>query len=153
MNQETVHAPGRRAFVKGSCLAACHLLSASALVPILSGCVGTKYVPATRVGDQLEVPVTSLQDATGNLKRYLVLENDSLSHPVVLYINKPGAYSAFHLKCTHQGQELQAAGEYLVCNAHGSEFDSSGKVKRGPATESLAPLQVQEQDGIIRITV
>jgi len=153
MNQDLPIAPARRAFVKSTCLAACHIIGAVTIAPLLSSCSSTKYVAASRKGSQLDVPLSSLKDYSGKMKRYIVLEHESLKYPVVLYVNKPGVYSAFHMKCTHQGQELQAAGEYLVCNAHGSEFDSSGIVKQGPATQSLAPLSVQELNDTISITL
>lgn len=92
-------------------------------------------------------------DAAGKARRYLVLEHDSLNFPIVVFNEGQDRFRAFLLKCTHQGNELQAAGEYMVCNAHGSEFDSHGQVKQGPATDPLKPLPVTQKDGQIIVSL
>ena len=46
------------------------------------------------------------------------------------------------MKCTHQGTELQAAGDHLHCSGHGSEFDNRGKVSQGPAEQQLRTFKV-----------
>lgn len=151
--QKQIHAnsaTNRRQFVKNSCRATCLVLGFSGTLQALSSCAGSKYFASARVGNTLEIPLAAMVNVDGKLKRYLVLEHDSIIFPVVLFATQ-GMYSAFILKCSHQGNELQAAGEYLVCTAHGSEFDSGGQVKRGPATQNLAPLPVQAKNGIISI--
>jgi Rieske Fe-S protein len=50
------------------------------------------------------------------------------------------------MRCTHQGTELQAAGDYLQCTAHGSEFDKEGRIKNGPADKNLRTFPVTMQD-------
>lgn len=148
-----LHPYTRRSFLKTGCRAACLVATVGSVGTLVSSCYSAKYVAVKRNGGQLEMPVTDMKDAAGNPKRYAVLEHDSLNFPVVVFQNTPGSYTAFLLKCTHQGNELQAGGEYLVCNAHGSEFDSRGHVKQGPATQNLRPLPVEEREGIIRVTL
>ncbi len=51
-------------------------------------------------------------------------------------------FSAILMKCTHQGNELNAHDGYLTCPAHGSEYDSAGKVTEGPAEKNLTSYRV-----------
>jgi Rieske Fe-S protein len=46
-------------------------------------------------------------------------------------------FIAMNLSCTHQGVTVQQQGTNWVCPAHGSTFDKSGKVLRGPANSAL----------------
>jgi len=39
--------------------------------------------------------------------------------------------------CTHRGCTVEAQGEHLVCPCHGSTYDRSGAVLRGPAERPL----------------
>lgn len=39
--------------------------------------------------------------------------------------------------CTHLGCTVDVAGAQLICPCHGSTYDRSGKVLRGPAEEAL----------------
>lgn len=53
------------------------------------------------------------------------------------------SYSAFLLRCSHQGAELTVNGDVLTCSAHGSEFGKNGEVIQGPAEQQLTAFKVQ----------
>jgi nitrite reductase/ring-hydroxylating ferredoxin subunit/uncharacterized membrane protein len=64
---------------------------------------------------------------------------------------------AFDDRCTHRGGSLAdgtlACGT-VTCPWHGSQFDTaSGKVKSGPAEESIRTYRVKESDGWVRLVV
>jgi nitrite reductase/ring-hydroxylating ferredoxin subunit len=69
------------------------------------------------------------------------------------------AIFAISNRCTHAGMVLDRAqvGEVgadamLTCPAHGSRFSvSDGKVRRGPATQSLTSYEAREVDGQIEL--
>lgn len=46
-------------------------------------------------------------------------------------------FVAFNLVCTHLGCNVKKNENALVCPCHGSEFDSNGRVTRGPAETNL----------------
>lgn len=45
--------------------------------------------------------------------------------------------------CTHQGCTVVPDGDALGCPCHGSVYELTGEVRRGPAEESLAPFAVK----------
>lgn len=59
-----------------------------------------------------------------------------------------GAAVAFHAICPHKGIPVVDDGGEWLCPAHGARFDRlTGEVREGPATEPLAPIDIQVVDG------
>ncbi len=74
----------------------------------------------------------------------------------VILIRVGNGFRAFSAACTHMGCRIQRVeGEELVCPCHGSRFNMSGEVLRGPAERPLARLRCEadERAGVLRITV
>jgi Rieske Fe-S protein len=127
----------RRKFIKDSC-AAC--LSATALAGIVSSCQATRYINGTIGKDGLTIDTDefiSKQKGKIIYRLFVIVRNETLQFPVCVYRINENEYSALWMRCTHQGTELQASGDRLQCPAHGSEFDSKGFVKTGPADKNL----------------
>lgn len=49
--------------------------------------------------------------------------------------------------CTHQGCTVVPDGAALACPCHGSVYELTGEVRRGPAEDALAPFAVVVTDG------
>jgi Rieske Fe-S protein len=66
-------------------------------------------------------------------------------------IKKNNTVRALSLVCPHLGCTVSATSKGFACPCHGSVFNSSGEVKKGPADRSLKKLSVEEQgdDAII----
>jgi Rieske Fe-S protein len=60
-------------------------------------------------------------------------------------------FTAMNLSCTHQGVTVEQQGSNWVCPAHGSTFDKSGKVLRGPANSALYKYPVAATAKIVTI--
>lgn len=60
---------------------------------------------------------------------------------------RQGEAVAFSAVCTHQGCTVEPDGGQLSCPCHGSQFELSGEVKRGPAAAPLRPYDVRVVDG------
>ncbi|MBL4708199.1 MAG: Rieske (2Fe-2S) protein [Flavobacteriales bacterium] len=139
----------RKEFIK-TCGLAC--LGISTMGLLLQGCVPTKNISAAILEENLIVPESNFFRKDKPLK-YLIVRNDKLQFPIYLFRFSESKYTALYLQCTHQGNELNAYGDKLVCSAHGSEFDNKGNVTNGPATQALRsfPIQIEDQNILISL--
>lgn len=62
--------------------------------------------------------------------------------PAVLIHDQDG-FHALSLVCTHLGCVVERQVDIYACNCHGSRYDRSGKVTRGPAASALSVYQVE----------
>jgi cytochrome b6-f complex iron-sulfur subunit len=62
--------------------------------------------------------------------------------PAVLIYNSHG-FSALSLVCSHLGCTVEVKPNDYACPCHGSRYDLSGNVTRGPASSPLPPLRVE----------
>ena len=131
----------RRKFTK-TCMMC---VPASVLLPALSGCQSTFYTSGVVEDNGISVLKSDfiyLKKDQPSQRDYIIVKNASLQFPIYLYKISDEDYSAILMKCSHQGNELQAAGDHLHCPAHGSEFNNKGVVSHGPAEENLRTFKV-----------
>jgi len=131
----------RRAFTK-TCLIC---LGGTIIPPLVSGCQSTYYTTGTVESNGISVlksEFTYLKKDRPVLRQYIIVRNDSLEFPIYLYRFSDDEYTAVLMKCTHQGNELQASGDHLHCTAHGSEFTNKGVLAQGPAEKNLRSFKV-----------
>jgi Rieske Fe-S protein len=137
----------RREFTK-----ACILCLAGST--IMSGCQVTHYATGVLQSNGIAVPkseFTYLKKDQPVLRSYIIVRNDAIEFPIYVYRFSENEYSAVLMKCTHQGNELQASGDHLHCSAHGSEFNNKGVVSQGPAEENLRTFPVVADESKIFI--
>jgi Rieske Fe-S protein len=60
-------------------------------------------------------------------------------------------YTAFNLRCPHQGITVTKTESGWMCNAHNSEFESDGDLVLGPATTGLAKVPIKVSRGVATI--
>ncbi len=141
----------RRKFVKQSCI----LCVGGSLVPIvLSGCQATHYVTGT-IGtngiDVLKSEFTFTKKNKIENRPFIIVQHEKLEFPIYVYRFSENEFSVLWMKCTHQGNELQASGDHLHCLAHGSEFTNKGIMSQGPAELNLRSFPVSVTDDKIII--
>jgi Rieske Fe-S protein len=132
----------RREFLINSC-AAC--LSVTAIASLLPSCGSSKFISGKLNNDGLLLNVDefiSVKNKKTSFHQYLIVRNEELKYPICVYRISDTEYKALWMQCTHQGTELQVAGNYLHCPAHGSEFNDQGKVFTGPAAIDLRSFPV-----------
>ncbi|MCD2422063.1 Rieske (2Fe-2S) protein [Niabella pedocola] len=123
---------------------------------LTESCTPSRYLQMN-INDQnqLQVPLSAFIAAEKNgspqYKSYLVVSNDRLNYPIVVYRKTATNYTALLLRCSHQYNELNVAGALLTCPAHGSEFDTNGAVVQGPAEEPLRAFPVTVEEGRLLI--
>jgi cytochrome b6-f complex iron-sulfur subunit len=70
-----------------------------------------------------------------------------------LLVRNGDQVKAYNAACTHQGTIVRAPENGIsVCPSHGSEFDTSGAVVKGPATKPLAELPVTVKGDQVTLT-
>src|SRR5882724_5239501 len=109
----------RKEFIR-QCTFGC--LGGAAAAFLLPGCVSSKMITGSIIGDDLVVPLTGFETKAGaeiHFKKYLVVQHDLLKYPVCVYRASAQEYTALLMRCTHQGAELQVFGDTLQCPAHG----------------------------------
>ncbi len=144
---------GRKEFIK-TCGYAC--LGSTSIGLLLQGCVGTKTITSPIENDHIVVPLSAFAKGKNGKKEfldYVIVQNAQLLYPVYVFRFSDSEYTALYLRCTHQGNELNAYGEKLVCSAHGSEFDKRGNVTNGPASTPLKSFPTQITSQKIKISL
>ena len=132
----------RRDFIRRSCVACSGM--GLALIGGFS-CVGDRYITGTIEKDGISINKREFRlPQNRGFRDYIIVRHPSLQFPICVYRRKESEYSALWMQCTHQGAMVQVAGERLQCTAHGSEFDSHGEVKAGPAITPLRRFPVKE---------
>jgi nitrite reductase/ring-hydroxylating ferredoxin subunit len=128
----------RKDFIK-QCGFAC--LGVAGVSVLTQSCTGSRQINASLKNNELQVPLSSFiiskKEGPSQYKRYVVVRNDQLNYPIVVYRNGENDYTALLLRCSHQYNELNVNGSLLTCAAHGSEFDATGNVVNGPADTKL----------------
>jgi Rieske Fe-S protein len=127
----------RKEFIR-QCGLAC--LGAVGVSLLTESCTPANQINAPIRDNRLMVDLSEFESGKGNemkFKRYVIVRNDQLNFPIVVYRENEKEYTALLLRCSHQYNELNVNGELLTCAAHGSEFDSKGNIVTGPADTKL----------------
>lgn len=126
-----------------ACGASCLGLSA---LTLLGSCSSSYYAQKPVIKDKaIVVAKTEFQQVTKKgtkIRPYILVKMENQNFPIYLHRATDADYTAVLMKCTHQGNELNAHDGYLTCPAHGSEYDKTGKVTEGPAEKNLTAFKV-----------
>lgn len=117
----------------------------------VGGCASLVTRAVVPIGGRIELALVhypELREPGGSLKILPQGEPD----PIYVLAQDDGSFAALSPICTHLGCTVEIEGERLVCPCHGSTYDRTGVVLRGPAQERLAryPTSVSP-DGVITI--
>lgn len=124
---------------------------------MLTSCKPTHYLTGTLEANGISIPASEfvyLQNDKPVTRSFVIIHNDKLEFPICIFRLSDTEYKSLWMKCTHQGSELQASGDQLYCNSHGSEFDKNGNVTQGPAETPLRsfPTSLRENKLFIQLT-
>lgn len=148
----------RQDFLRQAVLKTCGMacLSTSVLTAALTSCSSVYYAQAPRIkGWAIQISKKEFDlDPNGKRQRpFMVVEMKNQTHPI--YLRRVGGdnFTAVLMQCTHQGNDLNAHDGYLSCPAHGSEYDTDGRVTEGPAEDSLKRYTVTTDEQYIYINI
>jgi Rieske Fe-S protein len=138
----------RKEFIIKSCTAC---IGAAGMSSLISSCTSTQYISGTIGQDGITISKNDFrvsQKDNSAYRSFIVVRNDALQYPICVYRFNDEQYSALWMRCTHQGTELNASGDFLQCPAHGSEFNNKGQVRNGPADRDLRmfPVVISNND-------
>jgi Rieske Fe-S protein len=110
------------------------LLTAGLILPTLSGCGPAAYriINAEISNDQITIPLSTFTQSS-----LLLVRPKGWYYAIAIRKKEDGSFSALLLKCTHQDNQLTAAGNGYSCSLHGSVFNKDGKPIKGPAEKPL----------------
>ena len=127
----------RRDFLVNTCGTCLAMTGLSASV---SSCNATRYLTGSLGTDGITINKDDFKinkQGKTAYRSFVIVRNEALQYPICIYRFDEDNYTALWMRCSHQGTELQASGDFLQCPAHGSEFNNHGKVTNGPADQDL----------------
>lgn len=132
-------------------------LAAAAVVPSMIGSCfnpssstpGNTLAHTTITLDITKQEYSSLATVGGAIK---IPDPNSADRPMIVSRISGSSVAAFSSRCTHMGFEVPLPSDNLItCDYHGSQYDISGNVLRGPATSNLKKYSAAIQGAIITI--
>lgn len=126
----------RRNFIKNSCTV-CLLGIAGLISPGFvteASAKGSKkaYKAVCNLNNEVIIPLSLFAET--NLQIVSVKDWD---YDMAVHQKEDKSFAVFLLKCTHMDNELRLSQDGFVCSMHGSTYDKSGEVTKGPAEKPL----------------
>jgi Rieske Fe-S protein len=136
----------RRFVVHGGCALAASIAGLTGI----TGCAALSVRQVTPVNGRIELPFTQhpeLTEREGAL-RVQVPGDDT---PIYVLVTGEREFSVVSPVCTHLGCTVDIQGAWLVCPCHGSTYERTGRVVRGPAQRALRryPANVTPDDVLV----
>ncbi|HXF49518.1 MAG TPA: Rieske (2Fe-2S) protein [Verrucomicrobiae bacterium] len=129
-------------------------LAAASIFPmsaLLAGCaVNSQTLRVSTKENRVRLTLSELpklSEPGGYIKLYPL----GFAHPIVLFQDGTGELFAVSTTCTHAGCEVRKTKSKFECPCHGSQYDLSGKVIRGPAPAALTRFPVKKEGGVMEI--
>ena len=98
--------------------------------------------------------VVDVAGLTGDQQSLVTTENGPDGAPILVVRDGPRAFRALSMPCTHEGCPLNPPARGTIsCPCHGSQFDLSGKVLKGPAVYPLGQYATRFDRETNRLTV
>ena len=129
------------------------LALAGALLLALPACASVAAVTLPRLDGRLRVS-PRLHPGLDGPGGFLKVRPEGWELPVYVLRDGADGFVALSPLCTHLGCVVEVEGSVLVCPCHGSTYERSGRVVRGPAERALRSFPTAlEDDGTLLIDV
>lgn len=118
----------------------------------LAGCVSLVTHPVPVSDNRVRLLLSAYPELTkpdGAIK----IQPTGSEDPIYVLATAGGEYRAVSPICTHRGCTVDVSGARLVCPCHGSTYDRSGQVLRGPAERALTRYPVSRDGDVLVIEV
>ena len=128
------------------------LLGAIAGAGVLGGCASVTMATLRPIDGTLRVARAD-HPRLGEPGGYLRIQPEGGMEAIYLVVLPDDRIAALSPICTHLGCTVDIQGSQLICPCHGSTYDRSGVVLRGPAERPLRRYPVTETAGEIVISL
>lgn len=134
----------RRSFVvQGGC-------SIVATTLAIGGCASVGGLRLTPVEGRLELPLAQHPELTTR-DGALRVQVPGEATPIYILVTGERQYAAVSPVCTHLGCTVEIQGTHLVCPCHGSTYERTGRVVRGPAERPLRRFAANVRNDVLVI--
>ena len=128
-------------------------VSAGTLLLALPGCASVAAVTLPRADGRVRVD-PRLHPGLAGPGGFLRVRPEGWELPVYVVRGDAGDLIALSPVCSHLGCVVEVEGSVLVCPCHGSTYERSGRVVRGPAERALRSFPTSvDGDGTLLIDV
>ncbi len=140
----------RRKFLRGLPATVTGITTAGAALES-AGCAIAASYQVTAPEGRVVISVSEVQARMGE-QGALILRGTDLPEAVLL-LRRPFGFTALGTTCTHLGCSVRPGKGQLQCPCHGSSFDLTGAVIRGPAQRPLSryPVSVSGDELFVRV--
>jgi nitrite reductase/ring-hydroxylating ferredoxin subunit len=118
---------------------------------VLAGCVAMVTHPVPVADGRVRLSLDAYPELAKPDGAIRILPAAAADPVYVLAID--GAFRAVSPICTHRGCTVEVQGTRLVCPCHGSTYDRTGQVLRGPAERALTAYPIRREGNVLIIDV
>jgi cytochrome b6-f complex iron-sulfur subunit len=111
-------------------------LGALPLAQLMAGCAGMTVYRVAPMSGQLRLDLSSLTELSEQAGT-AILSVEGSDAPLFIVRYNSSLYYTLSAICTHRGCTVEEKGSSFVCPCHGSTYDRSGSVVKGPAEQPL----------------
>jgi Rieske Fe-S protein len=140
----------RRVFVKKAC-GICLLGMAGMLTP---GLMNTAIAKGNKI---YKVKLTEQNEVIVPLSLFIenklqIVRVKDWEYDMAIQKKEDGSFIALLLRCTHMDNQIHPSNEGYICSLHGSTFDQTGNVTKGPAEIALTQYHANIKEDHLIIT-
>lgn len=118
----------------------------------VGGCASLASHPVTATNGVIRLPLAEHPELARPQGSVRILPAGEREPLIVLSLGEE-RYSVVSPICTHRGCAVDVQGANLVCPCHGSTYDRTGAVLRGPAEQPLRRYAVKVAGAALEITL
>jgi Rieske Fe-S protein len=112
----------------------------TALVSLMESCASLPIYNTRSENEKIRIPIEKFGKGD-----FLIVRPADINNDLAVVRKDEDHFQTFVMKCTHADNPLNFNGTQFHCSLHGSLFDQSGNVKRGPAERPLRTIHTERQ--------
>jgi Rieske Fe-S protein len=138
----------RRKFIQQGCKFCIAVSAGGLVVSLLESCSTIPVFTTTSLNRTVSVSLEQFA-----INPYIIVRPTDFSYDIAVIKKSSEEYVSLMMRCTHADNAVRFNGQEFKCNLHGSIFDLSGNVEKGPAEKSLVVLKTEltEKQLIIKL--